>query len=412
MRLISLIIFAIVGFTIPCFAQTEKEVMHDAKREVLRRGAHVVATGTVRSGLVEQAFAPPADDSDKWHFTIIGENKDAKYEAMKAMLRDTKDPALLAWLDVKDQVHSKFWYHERVWDLKGSQADWLLPLKDDVEKYGLPLIVLQPCRNGRFGDPETVVKRFHGVFKEAELVDKIHQAVKTYVETIETARNPQAVAQVVDIGAPPPPFNVNPAPVPKTEERRQTFEFPDLKPPALTVDQVREACPGATPEFLLEVISAKESNVETVKLRWLVAQLKTSQAKPPIDMKPVPEDDGDIVPARPGAKDRSSFSLPSNQSPETTAMKLVGVFLVGMLAMKLMTTQWGTLIAVGIERRNVKDVATPRRSYSPDPMNQWNGHDVCPNNTTREPNDLKDATIESTRTNWRPSNVKNSEPNE
>ena len=386
--------------------------MDVAKREVLRRGSHVVATGTVRSGLVEQALAPPADDSDRWHFTLIGEDKEPKFEGMRTMLRDTKTPELLAWLDVKDQTHSKFVYHERIWDLKGTQKDWLLPLVDEVEKHGLPLIVIQPCRNGRFGDPDTVVKRIHGIIKSTDLADRIRESVLAYIQSIDKPVNTSGVSQT-DIGV-PPPFNVNPQnppppPTPRIEERRQTFEFPDLKPAVLTLDQIRDACPGATPEFLLEVITSKEANVETAKLRWMVSQLKTERSKP--DLRPVPEEE--TVPARPGAKNfDKSFSVPSISTPETTAAKAIGVFLAGMLVMKLLTIQWGTLIGGYVGNRNVSDGTIARTYRSPRYVNPTDNPEYFRKTTVNEPTESTVATSEGTSTRWRPSKEKSSEPTE
>ena len=410
MRWLLLILSAIALLAIPCHAQSEREAMDIAKREVLRRGSHVVATGTVRSGLVEQALAPPADDSDKWHFTLVGEAADKNFQAMKTMLSETKEQTLLAWVDVKDQSHSKMWYHERTWDLKGTQKDWLLPLADEVKEHGLPLIVIQPCRNGRFGDPTTIVKRIHGVVSEKELPEKIREAVFAYIQSIEKPVNTSGVSQT-DVGV-PPPFNVNPQnapPVPKPEERRQAFEFPDLKPAALTIDQVRDACPGATPEFLLDVITSKESNIETVKLRWMVSQLKTERTKP-VDLRPVPEED-EVVPARPGSKERSSFSVPSISSAETTAMKLVGAFLAGMLVMKLMTIQWGTLIGgIGGGKSTRDDVDRMISTYHR--KMKAEGRNYCQTQPIQEPIESSDATNAEPRTSWRPSSVKNSEPSD
>jgi hypothetical protein len=405
-------LIAIVNLTTAIDAQTERETMDIAKREVLRRGSHVVATGTVRSGLVEQALAPPADDSDKWHFTLIGEVADKNFQAMKTMLSETKEQSLLAWVDVKDQPHSKMWYHERIWDLKGTQKDWLLPLEGQVKEHGLPLIVIQPCRNGRFGDPTTIVKRIHGVVTASELAEKIRESVFAYVQSIDKPVNTSGVTQT-DIGV-PPPFNVNPQntpPVPKPEEKRQTFEFPDLKPAALTLEQLRNGCPGATPEFLLEVISAKESNLEKVQLQWMVAQLKQERSKPSVDLAPVPENEGEVVPARPGAKDRSSFFVPANSSPETLALTMIGVFLAGMVAMRLQMIPWGTLIGGVGGGKNTRGNVDQMISTYHQTM-RAEGRNYCQNPMTQTPTESNAEPSESTSTKWRPSNVKGSEPSE
>jgi hypothetical protein len=404
-----LLVFAIIAYdATPVFSQTPRDSMEIAKREVLRRGAYVVSTGTVRSGLVEQALAPPADDSDKWFLTLIGETGETKFETMRRMLHETKDQALLAWVDVNDLSRSTMVYHERHWDLNGPQRDWLKPLKAQVEKYGLPAVVVQPCRNGKFGDPSTIVKIIHGTVKADELAEKIREAVVAYVQSIDKPIHAAGVTQTTDIGV-APPFHVptpNPGPKPTEQPAPGPFEFPNLKPAVLTVAEIKEICPDATPEFVLQMLQEHATNREIVGLRWMVAKSKPAEL-PKDALIPVPEQ---IVPARPKEDSRErSFFLPADRTPETLALKFLGVFLAGIISVKMISIPWGTLIGDAVGKRNGRDdidptefcqtIIKPRRT----PPGRTSNAIREPNDETNEPND---ETNENTNTRWRPSNAK------
>lgn len=340
-----------------------KDVDEAAKREVARRGSFVELTGTVRSDTVAMALRPPADDDWKWFVTLVGTPGDAKYDAMRTMLRQNKEPALLAWIDINDPANSYTHFQDRVWDLKGTQKDWLAPLIPAVERYGLPLLVIQPPRNGKFGDPATVVKCFHGIVKAEDLAPKIRDGVIAYCRAID---NPVVVGvRDATIGV-PPPFNV-PGPVPQVQppNNQPPFEWPQTTPATLSIDQIRAACPGASPKFILEIKRDKETDLETVKLRWLIAQQETPVTPVPPELLPIPDPQPQVVlprvfPVEP--KEPPSFCLPALSTRWETLVTL----LIGLAAGRLMgpMEKWVAKIGDIGRARNESTIATLRRTQT------------------------------------------------
>lgn len=257
-------------------AQT-KDVPEAARREIARRGNMVELTGSIRGGLMAAALAPPADDSCKWYVTLVGKPGEADFEYMRTMIATNKEEHLLAWIDAADAAHSTTHYHTRSID-DVTQRDWLAGLKPAIDRYGLPMVVVQPPRNGQFGKPETIVKGIHGRHTARELADLLRDGVITYVRTLE---NPIQIGHQADertsIGV-PPPFNVAPQPpaVPAQQNpiphAQVPIDWPPSMPSALSIEQIQQACPGASPEFVLNALSSKESNAELLKLKWLIHQ--------------------------------------------------------------------------------------------------------------------------------------------
>jgi len=270
-------ILLLLGFVCSCsmaFCQAPKDVPEVAQWEIQRRGNHVEMTGTYRSGLMAAALSPPADDSAKWFVTLVYRPGDAASEKMRNMIATDKD--IRAWIDGSNAASSFTHYHERVWDLNGTQADWLAGLVKPVNQFGLPVIVLQPPRSGAFGKPETIVKLLHGVSTGKELSAKLRNAVVAYIQNLE---DPSAkLAGIRDdksvIGA-PPPFNVPPPVQPPqvTPPAAVPFDWPPVSP-QMTIEQVESICPGADPKFVLGVVQEKLTSPELVRLRWKVWQIE------------------------------------------------------------------------------------------------------------------------------------------
>jgi hypothetical protein len=268
-------------FSMRCHAESNRDVTDLAAHEIERRGNHVEQTGTVRANLIGDAFAPPKDDSDKWFLTLISKDRDKTSADLAAMIANS--PHLRCWVNTADSQKSTMHYQHRIWDLEGTQRDWLFAVKDLVQTHGLPCIVIQPPINGKFGKPSTVVKVIHGIRDARELSDTIRDGIIEYVKTLsDPSRGVRASEQLPPAGV-APPFNVVP-PVnqPNLPPNALPFEFPPSSPRLLTMSQIREACPGATAEFVIEQLDAKATSVEMVQLRW---ELYQSKQKPP----PIPE---------------------------------------------------------------------------------------------------------------------------
>lgn len=333
MRTISILIASLF---IPSLFGDEKPLPNKTAMEIARRGNMVELTGTIRSDLIASAFAPPEDDSDKWFVTLVTKPNDADSQSLKHAIEDSKEMA--PWVNASDPLLSATHYQVRPYDLKGINKDWLAGLTRLVEEKGLPMVVLQPPRNGKFGQTKTIVKTIHGTCDGEYLAKKLRESIIVYVRAIDdddaslavrgerpyTEKPPEAPIAVA------PPFNVTPKQVERPERERPQvpFEFPPAKSPVLSYEEIEEACPGCPPEFLLSVVRGKETDVKTVKLQWLVYKM---EHKP--ELKPTPiinrndDDESEVVPAK-------SFFHEANTTAYIGAaaiLLLVGMFLTPIL---------------------------------------------------------------------------------
>lgn len=324
MKWIVLLLSAVSLMAIACHAQT-KDVPDDARYETQRRGHMVEETGVVRNSLVAAALAPPADDSCKWHVILITKKGDPACDRMREVIHGHK--SMKAWIDVANPMTSTMHFQER--DIADPlQQPWLKPLLPAVQKFGLPMLIIQPPLNGRFGPSDTVVKMITGELSGSALDDKFRESIIAYVQSIES---PGPVGQQVGVA---PPFDRNPAPPPvQPPINPLPFEFPPAAPKELTIDQVQAACPGAPPEFVIDVITSKETNIELVKLRWLVYQKDHAKPAEP-ELIPEPE---------PVPSHEPEFSAPHPLEPavhEPSVDLLVTVALVA-LAIGIIGTKVG-----------------------------------------------------------------------
>lgn len=324
-RLFSL--FALLAFLLPTFAIADgpQNVPDVASFEMARRGNHVENTGTIRSGLRAEALSPPADDSAKWFLTLIVSANDADSAAMQKTI--AHDPALAAWVNVPEPVKSQTHYQIRRFD-DATQRDWLAPVKKQIEDKGVPCVILQPPRNGHFGDPSTIVKMIHGRMSGQFLSAKLREAVDAYIESLE-AKQAAKLAPSPAIGA-APPFQVQPKvePAPVFVPNANPFEYPQLEPKALTVDQIEAACPGASPLFVMNALKSKETDVKVLRLMWQIEQNKSEVSPPkpavcPVDCVSPEEAYGPTH----NEKDSSSFFA---QSQSINHLITVGLVCLGL----------------------------------------------------------------------------------
>lgn len=205
-RVISfLTIVAIVLTSVMAFAEGPRDVPDVAKHEIARRGSHVEMTGTIRSGLMAAALSPPAEDSAKWFLTLVVKPGQAESERMRQVLQS--DPALKAWVDASDPAKSTMHYQVRSVDDQ-TQTDWLSGLQPAIKDWGLPLVVLQPPKNGQFGKQTNIVKLIRGAMSGEELSTRLRAGIVHYVQEIEL--KPDGTPKRVGIGV-DPPFHVTPA---------------------------------------------------------------------------------------------------------------------------------------------------------------------------------------------------------
>lgn len=200
-------------------SQQEGGVMTDvpelARREILRRGSLVERVGPGWSNsYVSEVMGPPADDSHKWFISVIVRRDCPACERLLADL--AASPYLKAYVDVED--HTQSWAHFNVFQAEDQTQAWRFK---DIRIGGYPTILVQPPRNGRYGDPHTVVLQKTGYDGNPEkLAAAIRSAILQYVQKVRPRQFPrQGMRQTGgdDASTPPaaryePPFVPPPSP--------------------------------------------------------------------------------------------------------------------------------------------------------------------------------------------------------
>lgn len=164
-----------VGQAVPAPQSPEVQVA-----EVLRRGDMVTDMGEGPRSAADEAYcaamAPPADDSHLWSVTVWTTPNCAACEKLKADFR--KAPELLAFVAVPAPALP--WAHY----VEYSGADETQ--KDRREKYKItryPTVIVQPPRNGMWGEPGLVVFYDNGGYAEPKtLATSIQKAVRKFAE--------------------------------------------------------------------------------------------------------------------------------------------------------------------------------------------------------------------------------------
>ena len=360
-----LLIFAVFVSCCDCvvglqaFGQSS-DVPEVAAWEIQRRGAHVEMTGQRRGGIMAAAFSPPENDDEKWFVTLIIKSGSIESEKMRSML--ASDPDIRAWVDAGDSQRSTTHYQVRNVD-DVTQADWLAGLRPAIARSGLPLVVLQPPRSGKFGDAKTIVKLFPGVCSGRELSVKFRDAVIAYVQSLEGAETRLAGVRSDVIGV-PPPFNVRPvapqAPLAPSAPA-VPFEFPPAVVPPLSIEEVEAACPGAPADFVYGVVRSREKSPEMVRLLWRVYQ-----ADHPVPV-PVTAPTGVVSPSAPDRVELNE-SNPLKPGPLSPLVGLAfgfGGILAGWIGCRMKTLLGAKLADI---RETLDLLKNPKRQTIPKPM--------------------------------------------
>jgi thioredoxin-related protein len=146
--------------------------------EVMRRGDMVIVAGEgPRSDATEAfltAMAPPADDSHKWFVTVLTMKDCPACETLKKDFRNA--PELLSFVTAPDEA--KAWAHYNEFSINDATQKWRVK---EYKATGFPTLVIQPPRNGMWGDPRTVVYQTSGYDgKSQKLADLIRDGVRKY----------------------------------------------------------------------------------------------------------------------------------------------------------------------------------------------------------------------------------------
>lgn len=234
--------------------------------EVMRRGDMVVVAGEGPRSAETDAFllamAPPPDDSHKWFVTVFTQARCAPCEALKRDFRT--HPELAAFVHAQEEARA--WAHYNVYAREdGSQ-------KKRIEQYriaGYPTIVIQPPRNGMWGDPSVVVFQKTGYDGDpAALAKEIRDTVQRFTAAMSKRGYPRhdggfgqdegigqegAIGQGgADLGTPfqPRPREPEPQPYAPYAPFPQTYPPPEQSP--ITIPHI----PGTgTTGLLLTVLA-------------------------------------------------------------------------------------------------------------------------------------------------------------
>jgi hypothetical protein len=158
--------------------EPDKDVPWLAEAEIGRRGALVERIGGFESAsdsgaAICAALQPPADDSHKWHFTLVTMRGCSWCERMRADF--AADAKLTAWVNTQD--YTKSWAHWQVVQIEDQSQAWRWK---DFKPTVFPTLIVQPPVNGSWGDPHTIVYLRQGYLKPAELDAAIRSAIQLY----------------------------------------------------------------------------------------------------------------------------------------------------------------------------------------------------------------------------------------
>ena len=169
--------------------------------EVLRMGDVVQhVDGLKRAGPDDdfvEVMGPPENDSDKWFISVITSRNCAACERLKADW--AQSPWLLALAVPDDPKES--WAHFNVYQREDGSQAWRF---ENIRVTEFPTIVVQPPRNGRYGDPSTVV--FQGTYggDPRQLAQDISRAIRLYLKKTRAVQGHFGQGDDDNIGIDPP----------------------------------------------------------------------------------------------------------------------------------------------------------------------------------------------------------------
>lgn len=186
-----------------------KNVPDVATLEVQRRGNLVERLGTKAGNSVAAEFiaamAPPADDSHKWFISLVVKDGCAPCAKLKADMETA--PPLRAFVNPQD--HTKSWAHYNVFRWEDATQQWRWR---GITVRGLPTLLIQPPRNGQYGDCKSVVWQKTGYDGDPEkLAQDLRRAIYQYVAALKrpvTGAIPvQGFRQAGVLTGPPPGYD-------------------------------------------------------------------------------------------------------------------------------------------------------------------------------------------------------------
>ena len=224
-------------FAATTFAQELKDVPDVAQQEIDRRGNFVERIDGYRNDVTDviaAALRPPADDSYKWFISVVTTQNCQYCESLK---RDfSASPHLRPFVNPED--HQQSWAHFNVYSINDATQRWRW---EGIQLGGYPTLIIQPPRDGRYGDPKTLVWQKTGYDGDPQkLAGEIRNAIVRYVAHYDQQPHRNGIGQA---GEPTeqeahryePPFSPPPRAEPNPYIAPQSYpiNYPPIPEPTL-----------------------------------------------------------------------------------------------------------------------------------------------------------------------------------
>lgn len=236
-RVLRFSLAALLIFTASSAAAQSIDVPEMASHEIARRGDFVEPIGpgygSDLQSTIAEALSPPADDSHKWFITVISTRNCTYCEKLKQDFANS--PHLRPFVNAQD--HKQSWAHYNVYSAQDQTQAWRWR---GIKLGGFPTLIIQPPRDGRYGDPKTVVLQKTGYDGNAKkLAGELRAGIVRYLQTRTPRRGvgDQQPPQTTGDGY-TPPFAVPPRPQPVPFAPNNPLDFPPkpVQPPAPSLD--------------------------------------------------------------------------------------------------------------------------------------------------------------------------------
>jgi hypothetical protein len=220
-----LLSFADEPKTKPTPATPPRDVPTIAEDEIARRGNLVEVVGENRADIANalaEAMRPPADDSHKWFISLVTMQGCPACDRLKTDIASS--PHLRPFVNTADEKAS--WSHYNIFQREDETQAWRWK---EIKLNSFPTLLVQPPRNGSFGNARTVVLQITGYNGDAKaLAQKLRLGLGQYVAKYNAARataHGHQQASVAHEQAPTlaPPFS--PPSPPKVEPTPANFPF-------------------------------------------------------------------------------------------------------------------------------------------------------------------------------------------
>jgi len=226
---------ALILICTPCFAQRNgRNVPPRARFEVRERGDHV--EHVVPRAVGQLPNAPPINDSHKWYFTLISTSSCPTCARLTFDLANSE--FLKPYVDIKDYKNSWMHYNSYLADDETTNWRWA-----KIRIQGYPTVLIQPPRNGLYGESKTVVLQITGYDGDAEkFAQQIRDGILRYVARLHV-RSMEAAIPAAAIAPPEAATTAEPS----IFEQRPPFIVP-------LPDQRIEPTPAPQPTVLPQIV--------------------------------------------------------------------------------------------------------------------------------------------------------------